>query len=124
MDFEKYENELDYPIRPAKPRQPTPVTSESMLKYSNDLKLYEQAMEAYKIAISEYRQHEKQKEKEFKHDCLENYNLQNEPEKIRDGIFSLAEKDGHSFGYSEIYYEMEKYVDLYFLIKQELLKGK
>lgn len=110
MDFEKYKNKMEFPIKPKKPILSKDAISADVRKYADLLDEYEKAMAVYNEERVKYNEESSRLHKKFKEDALEEVGLTGHPKAEK--TFYLAYDDGHSSGDSEVFYYLTKYADL------------
>jgi hypothetical protein len=110
MDFNKYKNQLPYPPRPAKPTLPKNPTPEDYRKHADNLEAYEKVEMEWLKEMDKYHAEQCRLESLFKADALAEVGLTNHPK--ADKAYGLAWKNGHSGGYSEVYYCLLDYAEL------------
>jgi hypothetical protein len=116
MVFDKYKNKMKYPVEPRR------VCSHcnKIFKEGNSFcsgcghdvgKQREEELESYKIYKDIYNQESKKLYIRFQNDALEEVGLLDHPK--ADKIFNFAWEQGHSLGYSEVYYWLEDIAELF-----------
>lgn len=110
MDFEKYENKLEYPTRPKKPILGKDHTSKDLDDYKKALQKYEEDMISCKVKEKAYDEEYRRLYFLFKKDALNDVGLIDHPKAEK--VFSLAWEKGHSGGLNDVYCELGELADL------------
>ena len=112
MNWDRYQNKLDYPKRPSRPVKPCLSTnspsSEEVSKYIEGLQVYKVALKEfeegpwrnYRIEESKYEEESKRLFNLFKKECLEENGLGSHPK--ADKVWEVACREGGSGGLSDI----------------------
>lgn len=119
LDYSKYNMKTRYPDGyPKKPRKPilSPLgNSQDARRYADELEVYEQALEVYKVEQARYREIEAGLLQEFRADALKAIGWTDRPDASL--LFEKAWQDGHSSGYEEVFSHLE---DLAYFVDQIL----
>jgi len=110
MDFDKYKMTRLYPSAQDYPLMPTNPTPDEHRKRADAMESHFQAIEVWKKARSEWQAEQSRLLEVFKADALAEVGLENHPK--ADKAYGMAWKNGHSGGYSEVYYCLLDYAEL------------
>ena len=112
--FTTRKNELgEVKPRPIKPRQISKITSQEVFKYAEELKNYEIQIEEWKAYYKEYSSNAS-KYVFLLEDFIKEYaEISIVPEQYRDKVWSNAYSQGHSYGYSEVYYRLIDLIEIF-----------
>lgn len=110
MDYEKYENHLEYPDRPQKPILGRNPTAAEAREYATKLEEYENGMPAYRAAQDAYGQETQRLQAMFFQDAAEE--LGYEKNTKRSKLEGIAWQMGHSSGLSEVYGHLQDLCEL------------
>src|ERR1035437_5766266 len=95
-----------YPTKPSKPVLQQKHTTEDVLKYADLLKQYEADMVFYRKLTDSYREEHAEFEEVIVEFMKDEAGLHAVPEIYRDKVYNKAWSDGHSDGYTSVYYHL------------------
>lgn len=111
MDFTKYENKMPYPDLPRRPR---PLlrkhTIEDLEKYADEFRKFVAQETKRDDLMKCYRAEERRLFDLFKTDALEEVGLSDHPKGFK--AFDMAWSEGHSYGWAEVFYILERLASL------------
>lgn len=106
----------EYPPYPNKPKKPflgKDHTSKDATEYSKLLSEYEADMVTYRTEKHAYSTEVNKLDNVFEDYMKEISGFYNLPEKMQEKIWRKAWEDGHSSGYTEVYYHLRELVNLF-----------
>ncbi len=106
----EFENRVEYPNKPSKPRLERDHTFAQVTEYAKQLALYETLNAGYRADLDAYRAGERASYDLFKTELLKDLGIADHPK--ADRLFSMAWERGHSEGYHSVYSEAEDLSDL------------
>jgi hypothetical protein len=111
MNFDDYKVTTPYPEKPRKPMiLRAALTAENARKWADDLEVYEKEMEEFVVKAERWKCIENSLCCKFKQDVLEMNGLKGHPKAEK--VYSMAWSQGHSAGYTEVAYWVEKLAEL------------
>lgn len=123
MDFSKYDNSVPYPTKPkiiicgnkkCKKEYPTSTFKDGTFNYCShcgyDIRsVFHAEMRIYESIKKAYDTEEDERHQRFRDDLLAEFDLTNHPKK--DNIYSYVWEQGHSGGFSEVYYALHELME-------------
>ena len=106
--------EPQYPQRPSKPMLAPKHSTEDVLEYSKKLETYDACLEEYKLQKSLYNEICGQLNS-LKEEFIKNYTdfYKVVPKSKQSKVWWKAWEDGHSYGYYEVYLQLDSLVELF-----------
>lgn len=101
MDYEKYENQMEYPTKPVKPMLHSKATADEIRAFADKVEDYEKEATKYYEKRQQYNEETGRLSDEFKKDLLQEFGISEHPN--ADNIYAYAWALGHSGGYSDVY---------------------
>ena len=101
-----------YPKRPSKPQLKGSSSSEAKI-YAEKLEEYENLLNEYSIAMKAYNDADHEANGLRKKIVCDYYGLDTVPEKYQDKIWKFAWDQGHSGGWTEVGYYLDKLLDIF-----------
>ncbi len=105
MNYEKYINKMDSPVRPKKPFLAHRASSKEVREYAILLEQYENSLLAYKNFEQAYRKEDARLIELFKEDLFKEYRVKDSVKAEK--IYSKAWEEGHSDGLSQVEWHFE-----------------
>lgn len=115
MNFDDYENKLEYPKKPIKKCPNCNLSFKDIDNYCSacgqNLKFYNDLLEEYRKKLQIYNKKSCDLHDKFKHDALDDVGLLEHPKANQ--IFSFAYEHGHSSGFHDVYYWLSELAELF-----------
>lgn len=112
-EFARENSEAVYPERIKKPILAPIHTAKEASDYARNLKWYDKEMVTYRSAKELYSEVSLQENAVFIEYMKEVAGLDTIPEQYRKKVWDKAWSDGHSSGYSEVYYHLVELIDIF-----------
>jgi hypothetical protein len=103
----------DSPEKPKKPFLKNAHNADEALQYAADLRLWQEKMHDYEIALAAWRDRRNHAESVLVEYIKEEAGFSRVPTPYQDKIWSLAWADGHSYGYYEVYQKLSSLVEIF-----------
>ena len=115
MNFNDYENKLEYPKKPIKKCMNCNWHFNDGYNYcsacGHSLKFYSELLKEYKIKLEDYNNNSCVLYEKFRYDSLNDVDLLDHPKANK--IFSIAWEYGHSSGLHDVYYWLKELSELF-----------
>lgn len=101
-----------YPKKPTKPSLKGTTAAEAKL-YAQELEVYEESLKQYSIDMKAYRDADYEANAVRKKILCDYYGLNTIPQQYQEKVWKLAWNQGHSYGWSEVGYQLDILLDIF-----------